>query len=233
MRIGILETGAPPPVLHPVFGRYAGMVERMLGPDFAYQPFDVVGEAPPPAGVCDAYVITGSSAAAYDRAPWMTALEAFLRGASGRAPIIGLCFGHQIMAQAFGGVVEKSAKGWCAGLHTYRVEQTEPWMDAAQKVAIPASHQDQVIAPPPDARVTVRSDFTPFAGLAYPERGAISFQGHPEFEPAYARSLYDCRRGTAYGDDQADAAIASLAAPNDRARVANWLRSFLGSARVG
>ena len=227
MRIGILETGSPPAPLQPGFGRYPGMMERMLGPSFDYQVFEVVAQAPPAPDACEAFIITGSSAAAYDHASWMGALEAFLREASGRTPVIGICFGHQIMAQAYGGLVEKSAKGWSAGLHTYRVTRREPWTDDAQTISIPASHQDQVVASSADAEVFLASDFTPYAGLAYPGRRAISLQGHPEFEPAFARALYESRRGHAYGDEQADRAIASLVAPNDRTRVAGWLRAFL------
>ena len=161
MRIGVLEAGEPPLLLQPAFGRYPAMVEHMLGPAYDYAVFDIVGDAPPSPDACDAYVITGASAGVYDDLPWIAPMENFLRAAKGRVPLVGICFGHQLMARAFGGRVEKSAKGWCAGLHAYQVVDREPWMDGAETIAIPASHQDQVVAAPPNARTVLASDFTP------------------------------------------------------------------------
>ncbi len=227
MRIGILETGEPPVALQPEFGRYTGMMERMLGPAFSYEIFDVVENAPPSPDACDAFIVTGASAGVYDDLPWIAPMERFLRAAKGQVPLIGICFGHQLMAQAFGGVVEKSPKGWCAGLHAYQVTHREPWMDAAEVIAIPASHQDQVVAAPPNARAILASDFTPFGALAYDDQPAISFQGHPEFEPAFAQALYESRLDAPYDEAKASQVIASLAAPNDRALVATWVRTFL------
>ena len=229
MHIGILETGAPPGDLANRFGDYPAMMQRMIGPGQRYSVFDVVKDGPPAPDACDAFMITGSSAGVYEPLPWIAPMEVFLRAAAGRVPLIGICFGHQLMAQAFGGVVEKSAKGWCVGLHAYAVAEREPWMEGGDLIRIPASHQDQVVVAPPNSRVILASAFTPFAGLAYADLPAVSLQGHPEFEPAFAEALYAGRRGVAYDEAQADAAIASLAQPNDRERVATWLRAFLNA----
>ncbi len=154
MRIGILETGAPPDPLKPAFGDYPAMFERLLGDGFDYAVFDVpAGGFPDRPEACDAYVVTGSAAGVYDPLPWIAPLETFLRQAKGRAALVGVCFGHQIMAQAFGGRVVKSDRGWGVGLHTYRVLDRRPWMDEAETVSVPASHQDQVVELPPGARV--------------------------------------------------------------------------------
>ena len=227
MRIGILEAGKPPAVLQPAFGGYPGMVEHMLGPSYTYATFDVVGAPPPVPEACDAFVITGAAAGVYDDLAWIPPLEDFLRGAKGRVPLIGICFGHQLMAQAFGGVVEKSAKGWCTGLHAYQVVSRLPWMEATSTIAIPSSHQDQVVAAPPNTRTVLASAFTPLGALAYEDQPAISFQGHPEFEPDFAQALYESRLDVPYDEGQAERVIASLAAPNDRATVAKWIRAFL------
>ena len=232
MRIGILETGAPPDPLKPAFGDYPAMFERLLGDGFDYAVFDVpAGGFPDRPEACDAYVVTGSAAGVYDPLPWIAPLETFLRQAKGRAALVGVCFGHQIMAQAFGGRVVKSDRGWGVGLHTYRVLDRRPWMDEAEAVSVPASHQDQVVELPPAARVIAGSDFSPFGALAYDDQPAISIQLHPEFEPAYAKALIQARRGSRYPEAQAEAALASLDRPDDRARVGAWIRRFLAAAR--
>ena len=111
MNIAILETGKPPAELIPSFGRYPEMLERLIG--IEARTYEVeAGELPADAGAHDAYLITGSPAGVYDDLPWIPKLEAFLGLAKGRAKLVGICFGHQIMAQAFGGHVEKSSKGW-------------------------------------------------------------------------------------------------------------------------
>ena len=91
--------------------------------------------------------------------------------------MVGVCLGHQLMAQAFGGRVIKSPKGWGVGENEYRVMGREPWMDGVtETIRLPASHQDQVVDAPPGAEVWVASDFTPFAGLIYRDDRAISIQ---------------------------------------------------------
>jgi GMP synthase-like glutamine amidotransferase len=224
MKIAILETGRPPGDLSSQFGDYPAMMTQMLGPEFETQSFDVpTGQFPNDPGEHAAYLITGSPAGVYDSLPWIEALCDFIRSASG-SKMVGICFGHQVMSEALGGHVEKSNKGWGAGLHHYSVARHEPWMDGARPVAIPASHQDQVVIQPPNTDVVVKSDFTPFAGLAWTDRPAISFQFHPEFSPAFAKALIEKRYDIV---PDPGAAIASLNAPNDNDRVAGWIRRFL------
>ncbi|MFC4443583.1 glutamine amidotransferase-related protein [Caulobacter henricii] len=230
MRIGLLETGAPPESLQPAFGRYGGMFQTLLGGDHQYTVYDVqAGQLPGAPGEQDAYLITGSSAGVYDDLAWIAPLMDFLRAAKGQAALVGVCFGHQVMAQAFGGQVVKSDKGWGVGLHRYEVARPQAWTDAPS-VAIPASHQDQVVVLPPATTVIGGSPFTPYGLLSYDDAPAISMQFHPEFDPAYAAALIEARRGSRYSDEQADAALATLQAPNDRLRVGGWIRSFLRQA---
>jgi GMP synthase-like glutamine amidotransferase len=231
VRLGILKAGAPPKGCER-FGTYPQMFRRLLGEDaYDYAAFAVdEGELPPAPQACDAYLVTGSSAGVYEDRPWIGPLKAFLNAARGRAALVGICFGHQVMAEAFGGKVIRSPKGWGLGEQTYRVLAREPWMDDAAEIRLPGSHQDQVVEVPPGADVVAGSDFTPIGALAWRDQPAMSIQLHPEFDPAYAIALIESRRGARLSDEQADRAIATYGTPDDRARVGGWIRAFLAAA---
>ena len=232
MRLGVLAAGAPPRALAGPFGDYPSMFQHLMGKDaYDWRTYDVAaGELPRTPDACEAYLVTGAAAGAYDTDPWIADLRAFLVAARGRAALVGVCFGHQIMADAFGGQVIKSPKGWGIGLHTHEVRGAEPWIDAPA-YALPASHQDQVISVPPGARVVGGSDFCPIGMLAYDADRAMSVQLHPEFAPAYAKALITGRRGERIDAALADAAVASLDQPNDNVRVGGWINAFLAGAR--
>jgi GMP synthase-like glutamine amidotransferase len=226
MKVGILQCGAVPAELAATHGSYSMMMHRLIPAGLETRLHDVTeGDLPASPTECDAWFLTGSPAGVYDDLPWIAPLMQFLRQARGRARLVGICFGHQAMAEAFGGQVVKSPKGWGIGLHRYAVQERAAWMENAADVHVPASHQDQVVVAPPGARVTIASDFTPFAGLDYGD--AISFQCHPEFTPAFGVALLEARRdkfGPLTGQ-----AITSLSAPNDSPRVAAWIGRFLRS----
>ena len=224
MKLAILETGRPPGDLMRRFGDYPAMMTQILGGEFEIDTFHVAaGEFPADPSDYEAYLVTGSPAGVYDPLPWIEPLKQFLRDAGDRK-LVGICFGHQIMAEAFGGHVEKSDKGWGIGLQHYEIDRVEPWMDEMASIDVPASHQDQVVAQPPHTEVIASSPFTPFAALAWTDRPAISVQFHPEFAPDYAKALIEARREKM---PDADRAIASLDRPNDNARIADWIRRFL------
>jgi len=227
--IGILKTGRPPKPAIPTFGTYPDMFIKLLGTEgFEYTVYAVdEGELPASPRACDAYIVTGSACGVYDAEPWIGRLFGFLRAAKGAAKLVGVCFGHQALAQAFGGQVVKSRKGWGLGEHTYEVVSREPWMDGADRFRLPASHQDQVVVLPPNAEVIAGSAFNPLGALAWRDQPAVSMQLHPEFEPAYAKALLEARRGRIYSEVQVAEAVASFETPDDRARVGGWIRRFL------
>jgi GMP synthase-like glutamine amidotransferase len=226
MKVAILETGVPPQPLIERFGTYPQMMAAMLGPGFETESWDVAsGALPADPADREACLITGSPAGVYEDHDWIPPLIEFLRAAKGKTKLVGICFGHQIMAKAFGGRVEKSERGWGIGLQRYDIIEHAAWMEpAASSFAIPISHQDQVVEQPPASRVLGRNDFSPYGLLAYDDQPAISFQGHPEFDPDFAKALIELRRVQL---PDPDPAIASLDQPNDRAMVGEWVRSFL------
>lgn len=224
--IAILETGQPPEALRDAFDDYPARFRALLGEGVATVRFDVqAGRLPDDPSDFAGAIVTGSAAGVYDDLPWIRPLLDWIRDARGKTRLVGICFGHQAMAQALGGDVEKSDRGWGVGLHRYQVSGIEDWMHPrADSIAIPVSHQDQVVVQPPGSRVIASSAFTPFAGLAWDD--AVSFQCHPEFGPDYAAALVEGRR------DRIPAAVAeealeSLKRPNDRAVLTAWIRAFL------
>lgn len=236
MKLTIIETGRAPGALADRFPRYPDMFRALLAPADENLSFTATslldGEPLPDPSACEAVLITGSPFGVYDSPPWMDPLRAFIRGAAAaRTPMVGVCFGHQVIADALGGDVRKSEKGWGVGRHTYEVIARRDWMaGAGQAVSLAVSHQDQVITPPKGVTTLARSAHTEHAILAYDEIPAISVQGHPEFSDTYVGALYNNRRGKALTEAQVDAAIASLDQPQDNALVARWIANFLRSA---
>ncbi|MBU6318439.1 MAG: type 1 glutamine amidotransferase [Alphaproteobacteria bacterium] len=238
MKISVIETGRPPAALAEAFPDYPGMFAELLGAglgDFEFAPIRLLdGGALPDPALLEGAVITGSPSGVYDDQPWIGPLKAFVRSAhSARLPIVGVCFGHQILADALGGDVRKSPKGWGVGRHTYEVVETRDWMvDARETFSLVASHQDQVISAPKRSVTLARSAHTDHAMLVYEDAPFMSVQGHPEFSDAFASSLYSVRRGIAYPEVAADHAIHSLSAiQGDHALVARWMARFLSMAR--
>lgn len=223
--------------LRATFPDYPEMFARLVGaanPVFSFETVALLdGARLPDPETLDGVLITGSPAGVYDPEPWMAPLMDFIRwtAASG-VPQVGICFGHQAMAQALGGQVVKSDKGWGLGRHTYARLTHAPWMGDAppERFALAVSHQDQVVALPPGATVTAASDFCPYAGLSYVQGPAISFQGHPEFSDVFAAALYEHRRGKPLSDSQVDEAQASLSHPEDNALLGHWIASFFSQS---
>ncbi len=227
-KIGILGVGNPPPKLSANYESYPEMVMGWLSDlnaDFIQ--YDVLEmEFPTGPELADLWVIPGSRVGAYEDHPWIAPLKAFVCASKeAGVPMLGICFGHQIMAQALGGEVRKSQKGWSLGLQEYKAVNWPEELGVPQDMNIQAYHQDQVEEMPPGAIRIAQSDFCEIAGLWYPGFGA-SVQGHPEFSQTYSVDLIEARR-TLFGDDLTDAALASQTAKTDTrgelAKLAGYL----------
>jgi GMP synthase-like glutamine amidotransferase len=234
LRVGLLQCGHIHPDLVPTHGDYPeAFADLLAGMDIELVTYDVT-VGPPPSSVraCDAWLVSGSASSAYEPLAWIPPVEDFLRAiVEAEAPLVAVCFGHQLLAQAMGGRVARSEAGWGVGAHDYELVGDAPaWMTdvpATGRVRLIASHQDQVVELPDGAVVIARTDHCPVAAYTLGPR-ALAIQPHPEFTPAVSRGLVE-RRYEVIGPERADAALATLDAPLDRALVGRWMARFLGS----
>lgn len=230
----IIETGQAPEAIRTDWPDYPAMFEALLKPHLPGWGFAAIhlsqGETLPDPAALDAILITGSPAGVYEDWPWMAPLMEFIRWASeAQTPQIGICFGHQAIAHALGARVGKSDKGWGIGRHVYDVTAPQDWMDdtPAQTFSLGVSHQDQVQSLAPGAVLVAANDFCDHAAIAYPTQKAISFQGHPEFSPAFNCALYGIRKGKALPTEMVETAERSLQTPVDNDLVGEWMANFL------
>lgn len=237
MKLTILLAGENPPALRDDFGPYADKFKRMFlqaDASFSFDQIEVhAGEKIPEPKELEAVIVTGSAAGVYDDLEWMEHLRVFIRKAhDANLPMLGICFGHQIIADALGGKVIKSPKGWGLGRHVYQM-QTVPdfFPDSTENIAIAASHKDQVVTPPVGAKIFLSSSFTPNAGLLYANGTTMSMQPHPEFEIEYSGAIFELRRGNPLSEDEVEAAIKSLQNPIDNDLVGLALAGFFKSAK--
>jgi GMP synthase-like glutamine amidotransferase len=235
-QITIIETGLVSPQNRERHGSYPQMFEEMIRAADRSVTSNTVsipaGDPLPDAGGLTAILITGSSAGVYDAFDWIEPLESFVRAAHGAdVPMVGVCFGHQLIAQALGGTVRKSEKGWGLGRHVYDVMPGNGIVEGAH-IALAASHQDQVITPPPGAKTILSSDFTEHAGLLYPGGTTLSVQPHPEFSVGYALACCEMARSKGHAPEGLVAAAkASLAEPLESAKLGGAIARFLTRSR--
>lgn len=236
MKIGILQCDDVNENLQPDHGNYPDMLLKRL--EDHIQTSDVViyraheGELPASIDECDGYLTTGSRFSVYDPLPWIEALEAFLLKLwEAKKPLVGICFGHQLIARALGGEVERSEKGWGVGVSFNQVVQRKTWMDPWQdKLDLVVSHQDQVVELPAEAEVLVKSDFCEYYVVQYDDH-FLSIQGHPEFSKDYSRDLMASRQGI-IPDVRLRAGNASLSADVDGELMTKWMVNFMHEASV-
>lgn len=231
MKIAILQTDTVRPEFAGTFGQYPEMFARLLRevePTLEWDSFDVEHfEYPPTLDGYDAFLITGSRASVYEDLPWIGRLEHFVRELhQQRRTIIGICFGHQLVAQALGGKTEKAAVGWGVGVHAARWYQRPKWAsDADEGFNLLVSHQDQVTRPADGSTVLAGSDFCPNAVCQIGDH-ILTLQGHPEFVTGYSRGLMEMRRDK-LGAQVYQAGMASLQEPIHQRDVARWIIAFI------
>lgn len=230
LTIAILECDCLAPELQRDFGTYPQMMARLLNQvsgAVECQTWQAIDGDLPAYDSADGFIVMGSQYGVYDRLPWMLALEDWIRGCvRAHKALVGICFGHQIIAHALGGRVEKSDKGWGIGVSTTCNHLSQPWQTPVlDQVHLLVSHQDQVVTPPAASQVVLSNDFCQYSALLIGE-STLTFQGHPEFIPEYSRVLMERRRAR-IGDACVDAALASLSLPLDSETVGHWIVQFM------
>ncbi|MCL3882363.1 type 1 glutamine amidotransferase [Marivita sp. GX14005] len=226
MKIGILQTGLVPEALRDEFDEYPQFFERLLdGHGFSFESWSVVtGEFPDGPESADGWLITGSKHGAYEDHPWIAPLEKLIRDiVAADRPLVGVCFGHQIIAQALGGTVTKYEGGWVVGQQDYDY--------GGETLTINAWHQDQVTVAPEGARLVAQGNHCANAALLYPGK-AYTVQPHPEFEDAYVQGLLDERAKGVVPDDLIAKARARMGGRLDNHRMAQQFATFFRERRL-
>ena len=234
-KITIIETGLISPKTRARHGSFPQMFERLIGEADTSASFATIrlmdGEVPPDPESLEAILITGSAAGVYDDLDWIAPLERFVRTADqSRIPMAGICFGHQLIAQALGGTVRKSEKGWGIGRHVYDIARNNGVI-GGETIAVAASHQDQVIEPPAGATTIFHSTFTPHAGLVYANGAVLSVQPHPEFTAAFAHICCEKAGQDSAPETLVATAKASLQQALDSADLGRAIARFLAKPR--
>ena len=228
MKIGILMCGHTMPEVESQYGDYDAMFARLLaGYGLEFQAWDVENmDFPDSVSDCDGWLLTGSKHGAYEDHPFIAPLEEFIRAANaGSVPMVGICFGHQIIAKALGGRVEKFEGGWSIG-------RTEYHFDTLGHIHLNAWHQDQVITPPEGATTIAATDFCAHAALNYGDK-ILTIQPHPELSPPIIAEYVRIRRGgPSYPDEMMQRAIDKSVKPTDDAIAAGEIARFLLAAHA-
>lgn len=221
MKIGILQAGHSPDEVRDSVGDYGEMFTRLLdGHGFTFEIFSVVdGEFPAGLDAADGWLITGSKHGAYEDHDWIPPLEDLIRKIkTAGQPLVGVCFGHQIIAQALGGKVEKFSGGWSVGRTEYDFGD--------ETLALNAWHQDQVTKLPEGAEVIASTDFCANAALVYGDQ-ILTIQPHPEFTSDLVSGLIIHRGRGNVPDELLDHATENLSAPNDNRKFADRMAEVL------
>ncbi len=232
--IGILRADFGGEALAKKHGLYHNMFVDLfhkVKPELEFKIYDVPqGEKPTRADECDAYIITGSRAGIYehDKYTWINDILAIVLNISRQdIPQAGICFGHQVLALAFGGEVAKSDKGWGVGVSSYQTTDSanKNMVSLPNEFSIIAIHQDQVVEKPPAAKIIASSSFCPIAALESTRNNFISFQGHPEFIDGLLVDIMNSRIDS-IGADKVERASKSLADPTNEEAIAKTMLEF-------
>ena len=241
MKVGVLQADSVVEQFQPDHGNYPQMFELMLagaaasiGIELFVQNFDVEhGEYPAEMADCDGYIITGSRRSVYEDEAWITQLGQYVQILNERKyKTVGICFGHQMIAEVLGGKTEGVKKGWGVGIHSSHIAEPSWFMQPMlNSFSLIYSHKDQVVRLPKDAELLATHEFCPNSMFCIGEH-MLALQGHPEFDTAYAGDLMTWREQILGAETYAKG-MASLDQPLLRDEVAQWIvRFFMGKDAI-
>ena len=235
MKVAILQCDEVREVFLPQFEQYSEMIIRMfdvINASLEFEIFDCQkGHYPDDIDAYDFYITTGSKAGVYENLPWIDQLVKFIQRLDNhKKKLIGICFGHQIIAMALKGKVEKSDKGWGVGIATNRIINRPGWMkenesDHKQELNIIVSHQDQITLLPNDALIIAESDFCPYFVVQWNSH-FLSVQGHPEWQTDYSRALMIDRKDIIPAE-RIEQGLNSLSTEPDNTLFTRWIMDFV------
>ena len=228
INIATFELGEIPEQLNQSYPYYPKMIAEWISPSIPEAEFTgfspVTGEALPAATEFDGYIYSGSRHGVYDDLAWIEPMKEFIREATAAGkPQFGICFGHQIAAEALGGKAVKSEQGWGIGVHTY--DMTFENDGPCRQVPVMVMHQDQVIVLPDNAAIIGGNEFCPTGAVRYDDT-LLTVQFHPEFSKAYMSDLLDLRGGITFPMDRTEIARESLTQEIDSRLIADWAAEF-------
>lgn len=232
MRLCILENDDLAPEIAPVYHRYGAMFERLFrdagAADWQFDVFHTpAGEYPPSYDPYDAVLLTGSKADAFAPDPWVVELRKQVTLLlEQKKKILGICFGHQIVAYCLGAKVGRAPQGWGVGRMSYDWHAAElPLAPEDGRIAMLVSHRDQVLELPENAVLLASNAHCPVAGYAIGEE-VFCVQGHPEFVEGYSAFLMDKRRQI-LGEEIYGNGMASLEHGHEGLAVAKMMIAFV------
>lgn len=231
MRAAILQCDDIQEKFQPIFGHYPEMIENMFDRVNCSISFDTYncqeGQLPDDINTYDFYLTTGSRASVYEDLEWIRCLISFVQQLDKqKKKLIGICFGHQLIARACGGKVEKAKNGWGIGVAKNRVIAQPEWMtETPSEINILTSHQDQIVELPNDTRIIAESDFCPFFIVQWSNH-FLSIQGHPEWNTDYSKTLMNDRKEIIPADRIA-AGLDSLQIQPDNGLFVRWIMDFI------
>jgi GMP synthase-like glutamine amidotransferase len=237
VKVCILDNDHLDPAVSDTYVSYGVMTEKMFaaaGVPWQFDRFDTMtGHYPDSFDDYDAVLLTGSKADSFSDEPWVQELRKrvtqLLRQ---RRKLLGICFGHQLIAHCLGAQVGRAPNGWGMGRMAYEWIGPMPLKPDAPDATLNllASHQDQVLTLPVGATLLAKSDFCPIAAYSVDDN-VFCIQPHPEFVQAYNAWILE-KRPSSVADDRRAAVRADMALPHDGLDVARFMQAFVEGARA-